>query len=352
MATFKVGIIGCGRPRSEDGSTGFGMGHSHCKAYKLLPDCDVVACADIKKENLEAFAKEHKIPNTYLDYKEMLGEEGLDIVSICTWIALHPEMVIASAEAGVKAIHCEKPMADNFGDSKLMLETCRQHGVQLTFHHQRRFLPTFQKAKELANDGTIGDIVRLEGSCGNIFDWGTHWLDMFFFYLNEAPAEWVIGQIDSREESVIFGAQLENQAISHIMWKNGVLGLLFCGPGSDIGCSNRIIGTKGVIEVGVDDGPAVRYCTFDGKGWQEPEVEGGLHGGDAQDLAIADVVDALKAGREPELAGRRALQATEIIYATYESCRRRGRVDLPLDIEDSPLLAMLEAGEIGPNRKS
>jgi predicted dehydrogenase len=193
--------------------------------------------------------------------------------------------------------------------------------------------------------------VRLEGSCGNIFDWGTHWLDMFFFYLNEEPAEWVIGQIDSREESTIFGVQLENQAIAHIMWKNGVRGVLFCGHGSDIGCSNRIIGTKGVVEVGVNDGPAVRYCTSDGNGWQEPEVEGGLHGGDAQSLAIADVVDALKAGREPELAGRRALQATELIFATYESSRRRGRVDLPLDIEDSPFVAMLEAGEIGPNRK-
>jgi len=351
MATFKVGIIGCGRPRKEEGSTGFGMGHSHCRAYQALPDCEVVACADIKQENLEAFAKEHKVPNTYPDYKKMLQKEDLDIVSICTWIALHAEMVCASAESGVKAIHCEKPMATTYGDSKLMVETCHQHNVQLTFHHQRRFLPTFRKAKEMANDGAIGDLVRLEGSCGNIFDWGTHWLDMFFFYNNEEPAEWVLGQIDSREESTIFGAQLENQAISHIMWRNGVRGLLICGYQSDIGCSNRLIGTKGVVEVGVNDGPAVRFCTFDGKGWQVPEVAGGLHGGDAQDLAIADVVDALKTGREPELAGRRALQATEIIFATYESSRRRGRVDLPLDIEDSPFLAMLEAGDVGPNRK-
>jgi hypothetical protein len=51
----------------------------------------------------------------------------------------------------------------------------------------------------------------------------------------------------------------------------------------------------------------------------------------------------LKTGREPELAGRRALQATELIFATYESSRKRGRVDLPLQIEDSPLLSMLQA---------
>jgi hypothetical protein len=58
------------------------------------------------------------------------------------------------------------------------------------------------------------------------------------------------------------------------------------------------------------------------------------------------VVDALKTSREPELAGRKALQATELIFATYESSRRRARVDLPLEIEDSSLLSMLEAGEV------
>jgi UDP-N-acetylglucosamine 3-dehydrogenase len=58
---------------------------------------------------------------------------------------------------------------------------------------------------------------------------------------------------------------------------------------------------------------------------------------------VLDLIDALKADREPELAGRRALRATELIFATYESSRRRGRVELPLMVEDSPLLDMLSA---------
>jgi len=48
------------------------------------------------------------------------------------------------------------------------------------------------------------------------------------------------------------------------------------------------------------------------------------------------------------LSGRRALRATELIFATYESSRRRGRVDLPLDIDDSPLLAMMAEQGIEP----
>ena len=60
--------------------------------------------------------------------------------------------------------------------------------------------------------------------------------------------------------------------------------------------------------------------------------------------AVLDLVDAVKTGREPELSGRKALQATELIFATYESSRRRAKVMLPLEEEDSALLAMLDEG--------
>ena len=56
---------------------------------------------------------------------------------------------------------------------------------------------------------------------------------------------------------------------------------------------------------------------------------------------------ALESGHEPELSLDRALRGTEIIFAMYESCRRRARVDLPLQIPDNPFIAMLEAGDFG-----
>ena len=64
--------------------------------------------------------------------------------------------------------------------------------------------------------------------------------------------------------------------------------------------------------------------------------------------AIADAVRGLETGEEPELSGRGALRSTEVIFAGWESARRRGRVDLPLDIEDNPLVAMVDAGWLGP----
>ncbi len=84
-----------------------------------------------------------------------------------------------------------------------------------------------------------------------------------------------------------------------------------------------------------------------GKGqaaWQEvalPPGEGSL--GDVVGRGVLDLINALKTGREPELSARKALQATELIFATYESSRRRGHVDLPLQIDDSPFLEMLQS---------
>ena len=79
------------------------------------------------------------------------------------------------------------------------------------------------------------------------------------------------------------------------------------------------------------------------------DVGEGLHGqglGDLVALGVLDLVESLTHGREPELSGQRALKATEVIFASYESSRRRARVDLPLDIDDSPLHTMAAAGEV------
>jgi hypothetical protein len=62
---------------------------------------------------------------------------------------------------------------------------------------------------------------------------------------------------------------------------------------------------------------------------------------------IADLLAGLESGAEPELSSVKAIRTTELIFATYESARRRARIDLPLEVEDSPLLAMLAAGEVG-----
>jgi len=231
-----------------------------------------------------------------------------------------------------------------------MAQECERRGVQLTFNHQRRFGAPFYMAKQLLKDGAVGDLARLEGHCGDIYDGGTHFIDMMGFFNDDVPAEWVIAQIDVRQEKVIFGSPVETQALCQWRYRNGIHGLFAGGAagGEMIGCINRIIGTDGVIEVGVlpTQNPALRMRRGTGA-WENIDTKGeSLHGPGFIDRAIADVIAAFREGREPELSARRALNATEIIFASYESSRRRARVDLPLRITDNPFTAMLESGDL------
>jgi predicted dehydrogenase len=324
------------------------MAHLHAAGYEARTDCEIVALCDIRPENAEAFAQQHA-PDAaiYTDYAKMLKAEKPDLVSICLWPHLHAAAIIACAKAGVRAIHCEKPMAPTWGEAVKLAAACEKSGTQLTFNHQRRFLPAFQKAKELADSGTIGTLVRLEGACDNMIDWGTHWIDMMFFFNNETPAVWVLGQIDARQWHEVFGLPYEHQAICEFKFANDVRAVLFTGEDSSIGCQMRLIGADGVIELREGDKPV--WVRAKGSGtWKTPKIEGGLHALQAVADAIGNMIDSLKAGTEPLLSARKALQTTEVIYATYESSRRRGRVDLPLKAKDSAYLSMIESGDLKP----
>lgn len=358
MVRLRVGIIGTGRKKERPDVTGFFMAYQHAAGYRALPDlCELVACADIVPENARAFAEANGIPaaGVYTDYRAMLAEANLDVVSICTWPHLHAPMTIDCAEAGARAVHCEKPMADSWGAAQEMARICEERGVQLTFNHMRRFGAPFSRARALLQSGAIGDLSRVEvGFSGDIFDTGTHYIDMCGFYAGEPAAEWVIGQVDYRAERRVFGVHAENQALGSWRYRNGVFGAVATGPGAaSIGATNRLVGTEGTIEVGVPDGPLLRVWRRDGAGWETIDTgDETLHGPGFHERGIADTVDALLHGREPELSARRALHATEIIFAIYESSRRRGRVDLPLTVSDNPLAGMVAAGELRPDAAS
>ncbi len=351
MSKLRVGIIGTGKKKERPDRFGYAMAYQHANAFQALDTCEMVACADIVEENARAFAESYGVQAVYTDYNEMLAEENLDVVSICTWMHLHEQMVLDTVKAGVRAIHCEKPMADTWGGSKRMAAAAEEASVQLTFNHQRRYGEPFVIAKRLVDDGEIGELVRFESDCGNIYDSGTHFIDMFSFFNGEHPAKWVLAQIDYRSENLVFGAHCENQQVVLTEYENGVFGLVMSGTGgpSPVGCSDKVIGTEGMIEVGVMNGPPIRYRLYGDGDWTVPDTGGAsIHGPGFIDRAIADVIGCLLSERMCQLDAKNALIATEIIFGAYESSRRRGRVDFPLDIEDNPLAAMVESGDLKP----
>lgn len=330
MANLRAGLIGCG-----------GRGRQHAFGYQVSEGVDLVACVDKDQTTAEARAEEFGIRNVYEDYREMLAQEKPDVVSIGLWTGLHLEAVLACVDAGVKLINCEKPMAPTWGEARQMHEACKAAGALMTFSHQTRYGPAFEKVRDLVREGTIGDLVRIEGYCSNLFDLGTHRFDRMFFYNDDQSVDWVMGQVNCAEEVTVFAVPVETHGISFVSWKNGVTGLLVTGEPNRL--QDRLIGTDGMIENGQD---GVRLLRNGSAEWETFDLTPVDLPGRETALYIRDAISWLNGGEESRTSSRKALQETEIIFATYESARKRARITLPLEIDDSPLLTMLESGEI------
>lgn len=380
--TMRAAIIGTGADPDERDRTGYAMAYRHAPGYRRLDGVELVACADIVRENAEAFAETFDVPSghVYEDYEEMLSGAEPDVVSVCVPPAIHADIVVDCAESGIPlAVHCEKPMATTWGDCRRMVEACDRADVQLTINHQRRFGAPFTRAKSLLDDGTIGELRRIEFGEVNLYDAGTHQFDLSGYFTDWSPVDWVLAGADFSEENEWFGTRNENQGLAQWRTESGVHGLASTGEepgtGSDFtGCYMRLLGADGTIEIGVEDGPPLRYRADDG-GWTTVDTGEDVHGpnpgklrvglaklvdrapiGDGDrftptsfvERAIEEVVDALEADRDPVISGDRSLYAAELPFASWESIRRRARVDLPLEIDDNPLQALVEGEESGP----
>ncbi len=347
-----VAFIGTGKKRERGSLEGYAMAYTHAPGYLALDDVALVAACDIIEDNVQAFAEQFGIPDTFADYHEMLAEVEPEAVSICTWPHLHEQMVIDCAQAGVKLIYCEKPMADTIGGARRMMEVCDRTGTALNFNHQRRYGKPFSMAKQMLDDGAIGDLVRIEWGGANIYDYGSHNFDMAQYFNDETPPSWVMAQIDYHTESFWFGAHNENEALALIGYDNGVFGLCITGAVQDaVGAHNRLVGTEGVIEIGaqVEGAGALRYRTFGGGDWQQVDTEGeGLHAQVFIERAIADAVNSYRNGTRSMMDAHNAIHGTEAIFACWESSRLRARVETPIEAEGNPLQEMVEAGDLSP----
>ena len=141
---YKVAIVGCG-----------GISHMHTGWYLKEPRATLTAISDIDQARVKAYGEQYEVEKQYTDYIEMLETEDIDIVSVCTRPKMHAPVVIEAAKRGVKGILSEKPMAENLGQAREMLETCSQHNVKLAIDHQLRFNAPYVVAKQMIAEGHI-----------------------------------------------------------------------------------------------------------------------------------------------------------------------------------------------------
>jgi len=326
-------MIGCG-----------GRGKAHAVGLQADERCDVVALVDPNAEAAEALNTEFGLgAKVYTDHREMLRTERPELVIVALWTPLHLPVFKDCVDAGVRAVHSEKPMAPTWGECREMAALAESSGVQLTFCHQRRFARGNQLARKLIAEGRFGKIERLDlYSPPNLLDCGTHTFDQALSFLGEPGVKWVMASVDTSKLLKWFDVEAEGMATGTIVFEGDVRAHFQTGgPDMDIWGGVRILGSEGFLEV-TWDGEFRRGAVYADSSWQPPTMEPDVEG--PMIATIRDAIDCMESGAEPELSYRKALRATEIIFACYESVRLHQRIELPLTgVEDNPLHALIAA---------
>lgn len=337
--TFRAGIVGCGRIGCEfDDDPKRTTISTHAGAYAAVEGIDLVAACDLNNEKLDKCGKRWRIPSLYEDFREMLRNENLDILSICTWNSTHLDIVREATNSGVKAIFCEKPIAESIKSADEILKLCNAKGVILQIDHQRRFDQFHQDVRRFLQSGKLGRIQQLSFYyTAGIANTGSHMFDLLRFFFGDV--DWV-QTIYSKNKS----PNSEDPNIDGMMmFRKGVLcSIQACDVQSFLIFEIDCIGAKGRLRI-----------THSGFGLDFYEVgESRLYSGyeeifpapapietdTPREFMVASVRHLLECVRErkmPISSGDDGHAALELICAFHESARGDGkRITLPLKDSD------------------
>lgn len=234
---YRAAIIGFG-----------GMGQRHYVAYQNLR-VDVTAICDWDKEKIKRVLPSYPESHIYDDYQKVIANEDFDVISVATNGPSHAEITIRVAEAGIKNILCEKPMATNLRDAEKEIQTCKENNTRLAINHIRRWSPNHRKLKKLIGEGTIGKLRHIYFQCGSsgLGNLAIHFLDNMRFYTDN-EVEWVIGFIDKTGTPNPRGPQFKDPGGYGILqFKNGVRGFIDTSEDTGVRHICHLVGACGRV---------------------------------------------------------------------------------------------------------
>jgi len=142
----KLGMLGAGR-----------IAQTHLKTLATrIPDADVEIIADPFGNVAAETAQEFDIPRHTSDHRDVLEDESIDAVIICTTTNTHAPLMEEAARAG-KHIFCEKPIDLDVARIDQALAAVKRAGVRLQVGFNRRFDPNHRRVRQAIEAGEIGD---------------------------------------------------------------------------------------------------------------------------------------------------------------------------------------------------
>lgn len=348
---LKIGIIGCGGIATQ----------KHMPALSKLKNVELVAFCDIIEERAQKACKNFGTAEAkvYTDYKELLKDETIEVIHVCTPNRSHSFISIDAMEAG-KHVMCEKPMAKTSEEALAMVEAAKRTGKKLTIGYQNRYREDSRYLKRACEDNALGEVYYAKAHAlrrravptwgvflneeeqggGPLIDIGTHALDLTLWMMNNYEPELVVGSVfkklgDQTETANAWGDwdpaeyTVEDSAFGFIKMKNGatiVLESSWALNTLDIGeAQTSLCGTKAGADM--KDGLRINGVKYNKQYIEKPGLgAGGVDFYDGKALEPQDVeakmwIDAILNDTDVLVKPEEALVVTQILEAIYESAK-------------------------------
>lgn len=314
MRTVNVGVIGVGA-----------MGENHVRVYHKIEEANLIGVSDVSERALKKIEKKYGAKG-YTDYCELLQNSDIEVVSVCVPTTFH-HAVVMEAIKHKKHILVEKPIAFTLTEAEEMIEAAKEAGVILATGHVERFNPAVQKAKELIDDGVIGDIVSAFAKrvgplpprikdVGVSIDLAIHDLDIMN-YLFEEDITQVYGTMNSSFDD----SEFEDHAEIMVSFDNestGIIEVNWLTPYKRR--ELELTGTAGIISVDYIQ----QSIEVFGKFAQDIEIKHEEPLKDELKSFLKSVVEE----KEPVITGEDGLKALKMVIAANKSSKEHRPISL------------------------
>lgn len=345
---MRYALIGCGR-----------ISTNHIYAA-LENHLEIAAVCDIVPEHMEQLLEKHNLNRDsrikrYTDYKKMISENDLELISIATESGSHAGIALDCIEKGIHVI-IEKPMAMSLEDADRIIELSERTGVKVSACHQNRFNTAVQEMRRALEAGRFGKLshgsvhVRWnrneeyyrqapwrgtwEQDGGALMNQCIHGIDLLRWMMGDEIEE-VYGVTRQRFHDYL---EAEDVGMAVVQFKNGAVatieGTTNVYP-KNLEETLYLFGEEGTVKLGGKSTNNIDIWEFaderetDAANQRLQEEAANVYGNGHARL-FADMAGAIREDRQPYVDARAGRRALELVLAIYKSQKEKIPVKLPL----------------------
>ncbi|MGN7479719.1 Gfo/Idh/MocA family protein [Solibacillus silvestris] len=335
-------IVGCGF-----------IAKKHAEAIDKIPGAQLVAVCDRVPELMLSYSEQYNA-KTYSNVDDMLQDEAIDIVNICTPSGSHANLATLAASYG-KHIIVEKPIAMNAEQANTIIQAAEKYNVNLAVVHPNRFRPVAMKLKWILDNNLLGKVSHAlcivnwnrgqayydqspwrgtkEFDGGVLMNQAIHNLDLLLWYLGQ-PKE-----VFSMEATRLRDIEAEDVSTGVIRFESGVLATVQASTTvfpKNFEESITIFGEKGTVKIGGTNALYLEHIDIEGieqeelQQWSEM-IKVDPWGTPGHQKIIEDMIEAITSNTTPAVTGKDGENALSLVEAFYTSAAKGEKISMVKD---------------------